>query len=164
MKIKTKKLVYASLMAVIVMVCTLIVRIPTPAKGYMNLGDAAVLLCGWTMGPLFGFLSAGLGSFLADLAAGYAVYAPVTFLIKGLMALVAFYIHKLLKNHSFSAKLLSAVAAEIIMVGGYFVFESILYGAPTAALSVISNVIQGTFGIVAGIIFMTVLEKRNLLK
>ena len=43
------------------------------------------------LGAVLGFLAAGLGSALADLFSGYVVYAPVTFVIKGLMAFIAFY-------------------------------------------------------------------------
>ena len=52
--------------------------------------------------PVYAFVSAGLGSALADVFSGYLVYAPATFVIKGLMALVAFAFCKILaKNHYF---------------------------------------------------------------
>ena len=44
---------------------TFAVRIPSPLKGYLNLGDCAVLLAGWLLSPVYGFLAAGLGSALA---------------------------------------------------------------------------------------------------
>ena len=85
----------AALFASLVCVATMIVKIPSPMKGYLNLGDCVVLLCGWLLSPLYGFLAAGLGSALADLFSGYIIYAPATFIIKGGMALIAYYCHLL---------------------------------------------------------------------
>ena len=34
----------------------------------------AVLLCGWVLDPVYGFLAAGIGSGLADLLSGYVTY------------------------------------------------------------------------------------------
>jgi len=94
MNSKTKKLVIASLMAAITCIATMIIHIPSPLKGYLNLGDCVVLLSGWMLSPVYGFFAAGLGSALADVFSGYALYAPATFIIKGVMALIAFYCFK----------------------------------------------------------------------
>ena len=77
-------------MASMVCVATMIIKIPSPMKGYLNIGDCIVLLCGWLLAPGYGFVAAGLGSALADMLSGYVVYAPATFLIKGSMALIVF--------------------------------------------------------------------------
>ena len=88
METKTKKLVTAALFAALACVATMIIKFPSPLKGYLNIGDCIVLLCGWMLSPVYGFVAAGLGSGLADLLSGYLVYAPATFIIKGLMALI----------------------------------------------------------------------------
>ena len=82
--------VMAALFAALVCVATVAVRVPIPAtQGYANLGDALVLLAAFFLGPLYGALAAGVGSALADLFAGYALYAPGTAVIKGLCAMTA---------------------------------------------------------------------------
>ena len=63
----TKKVVTASMLAALVCVATMIIKIPSPLKGYINLGDCIVLLSGWLLSPLYGFLAAGIGSALADI-------------------------------------------------------------------------------------------------
>ena len=87
---KTKQIVTAALFAALACVATMVIKIPSPMDGYLNLGDCVVLAAGWLLAPGYGFLAAGLGSGLADLFSGYAAYAPATFAIKGLMALIAF--------------------------------------------------------------------------
>ena len=98
METKTKKLVTAALFAALACVATMIIKFPSPLKGYLNIGDCIVLLCGWMLSPVYGFVAAGLGSGLADLLSGYLVYAPATFIIKGLMALIACYTFKLIRK------------------------------------------------------------------
>ena len=81
-------LVLAALMAALCTLLTLVIRIPSPMGGYLNLGDCAVLLSAWLLGPAAGAAAAGLGSALADLL-GYPLYAPATLVIKALMAAAA---------------------------------------------------------------------------
>ena len=74
---KIRKLVLAALLAALVCVATMVVQIPSPMQGYVNLGDCFVLLSGWLLGPWYGFAAGGIGSMLADLFLGYAHYAFV---------------------------------------------------------------------------------------
>ena len=87
--VKIRKLVLAALFAALCTVMTLVIQIPSPMQGYVNLGDCAVLLSAWVLGPVYGGVAAGTGSMLADLFSGYAHYAPGTFLIKLCMAFSA---------------------------------------------------------------------------
>ncbi|MBQ2880714.1 MAG: ECF transporter S component [Clostridia bacterium] len=158
---KTKKIVLASMMAALVFIATIIIRIPMPSIGYVNLGDCFVLLSGWVLGPIYGGLAAGIGSAIADLSAGWASYAPVTFVIKALMAVVSYYIGvKLSKvKENIFLKIISAVVAEIIMIGGYLVFEGILFGFGAALVNVPFNAVQGFVGLIAGLVVLNVYNK-----
>ena len=62
------------------------------------------------------------------------------------------------------AYFIAGFVAEIIMVGGYFVFEATVmsYGWG-AVVSVLPNVMQGVVGIVVGIVLMTVFDKTKLI-
>ena len=85
-----KKLILAALFAALSCVATMSIRIPTPGTGgYIHPGDAIVILSGVILGPVWGFLAGGIGSALSDLIGGYFVYVPITFMIKGLVALAA---------------------------------------------------------------------------
>ena len=73
MNTNTKKVVLAALMAALACVATMIIKIPSPLKGYLNLGDCVVLAAGWILSPAYAFLAAGIGSALADLFSGYVI-------------------------------------------------------------------------------------------
>lgn len=160
----TQKIVIAALLSALTCVATMIIKIPSPLKGYLNLGDCVVLLAGWILSPVYGFLAAGLGSALADLFSGYVVYAPATFVIKGLMALVAYYgfklLHKKLGNPP--SRIITGIAAESVMILGYFVFEGFLYGFGPSVVNIPANGVQGIAGLILGCILVKVFEKGNL--
>ena len=163
MNTKTKTLVLTALLAALACVATMIIKIPSPLKGYVNLGDCIVLVAGWMLSPTYGFLAAGLGSALADVFSGYVTYAPATFVIKGTMALVAFCGVKLLRNRlgDLASAILSGAAAEVLMVLGYLVFEGVLYGFVPSLVNVPANGVQGAAGLILGVVLMQVIEKSK---
>ena len=160
----TQRIVMAALLAALTCVATMIIKIPSPLKGYLNLGDCVVLLAGWMLSPTYGFLAAGLGSALADTFSGYVTYIPATFVIKGLMALIAFYGFKLLhsKLGNISSRIISGIVAEVVMVAGYFIFEGFLYGFGPSLVNIPANVIQGIAGLIIGTILVKVFEKSKI--
>ena len=164
MKSNTKKIVMAALMAALACVATMIIKIPSPLKGYLNLGDCVVLTAGWMLSPIYGFLAAGLGSALADLFSGYVVYAPATFLIKGCMALIAYFGFRLLhkKVRDLPSRIISGTAAEMLMILGYFVFEGCMYGFGPSVVNIPANAVQGIAGLIIGIILTKVFVKSKI--
>ncbi len=164
MKNTTRKIVLTALLTALVCVATMVVKIPSPLKGYINLGDCVVLLAGWILSPVYGFLAAGIGSALADIFSGYVVYAPATFLIKGLMALVSFFLFKLMRKKAkeFPSRLVSGISAEVLMVGGYFLFEGLLYGFLPSVVNIPANAVQGGAGLILGIILVKVFDKSKI--
>lgn len=127
-------------------------RIPT-ALGFMNLGDGVILLASYFLGPA-AFFPAAIGSALGDLIAGYPVYIAPTFVIKGLMGLAAALVMRKAEEKNFAGVLIRVVAgviAELIMVGGYFAFETVMYGVEAASGSLVFNLIQGGVAIVLAV-------------
>ena len=162
---KTKKITIAALLAALTCVATMIIKIPSPLQGYLNLGDCIVLLSGWVLSPLYGFLAAGIGSLLADVISGYALYAPATFIIKGLMAIAAYFIFKLIKDKTgnSAARIISGISAEVIMILGYFVFEGFMYGFAPSLVNIPANAVQGAAGMIIGVILVKIFEKNKIL-
>lgn len=162
-KASVRNLVFAGLLAAMTTVATLLIVIPTPTKGFINLGDSFVNIGAWLMGPAYGAASAAIGSSLADIIAGYGIYAPATFVIKGLMALVSFWLFSTLRKHgrTKTAPIVSAVAAEAVMILGYAVYEAVIYGSVAFALGgVASNAVQGIGNtIIAAVFYAAIIEK-----
>ena len=144
-------------------VATLVIQVPSPMSGYVNLGDAMVLLSAWILGPVYGTAAAGIGSMLADLLSGYAYYAPGTLVIKCLMAFVAAQVFLVLKDKvkgKHFAKVVSGLLAEIIMVVGYFGYAGLILGnGLSAALSIPGNLVQGGFGIIVSTVVYLALSQ-----
>lgn len=155
-----KKLILAALFAALSCVATMSIRIPTPGTGgYIHPGDAIVILSGVILGPVWGFLAGGIGSALSDLIGGYFIYVPITFVIKGLVALAAGLLYqKIGKNQKsrYIVVILGGVADIILVAGGYFVCEFFIYGAGAAA-SIPANIIQGVGGLVISCILYPIL-------
>lgn len=161
----TKKLVTASVLTALTCVATLVVQIPSPMNGYVNLGDCIVLLSAWMLGPFYGAAAAGVGSMLADIISGYAFYAPGTLVIKALMALAAGAIYRVVSRRSdnfAAAHVPGALASELIMIFGYCAYSGLLLGSGWGALaSLPSNAAQGVLGMAGGLALAYALRRAG---
>ena len=144
MQRKARILAVSGILAALTCAATMVVRVPSPSGGYMNLGDTLVLLSAWLLGPWYGAAAAGIGSALADLI-GYPLYAPATLLLTGGMAIIAGLLLRRGKG-----RLLPTLPAEALMIVGYWVFDGMLTGSLVgAAAGIPSNLVQAAFGIAA---------------
>ena len=160
------KIVLSGLFAAVIFVLTAFVPIPL-GHGYANAGDVFVVLSGVMLGPWAGLAASGVGSALADLYLGYSVYAPATFIIKGLMAVCAFLIYKSAKGKAEKSTVvriaLAYIVGELIMVSGYFLFETVLFGVGVAVADVLGNLLQAAFSAGVGIALTTMLLRTRVL-
>lgn len=156
---RVMKIVLSGLFAAIIFALTAFFPIPL-GHGYANAGDVFVVLSGIMMGPWAGLAAAGAGSALADLYLGYSVYAPATFIIKALMAVCAYFLFKTSKFPRIKT-VISYFACELIMVSGYFLFETLFFGIGIALADVAGNLLQAVFGACAGIALTTALIKMH---
>ena len=150
-KAKINRIAISGVLAALIFVMTFIIKIPIPATGgYINLGDSAIIISSFILGP-FAAIPAAIGSAMCDLVSGYPHYIRPTFVIKGLMGLAAGAVIK--RRKSLPARIIAGLAAEIIMVGGYFLFEAlpVMYGVEAALSSVPFNAIQGACAIIIAI-------------
>ena len=162
---KLKLTIISALFAALICVATMVVKIPTPLNGYINLGDCVILVAAFTLPCGYGFLAAGIGSCLADILSGYTAYAPATFVIKGFMVLVVCLVTKLLKVKKPNfVKVVSGVLAELTMVLGYYIFEGFMYGFVPSLANIPMNLIQGVAGLVLAVVLIKVLEKQKLIE
>lgn len=165
---KTKKMVIGALFAALVCVSTFAVRIPAGLSGgYVNMGDAVVLLAGYLLGPVLGGLAGGIGSALADAFGGYMAFAVPTLVIKFLMAFVSAKLFgSVFKKRSWAGLIVCGIMAECIMTVGYFLFEIVLTGSVFAAAAGIwGNITQALFGIfVSTVAYKLLSTKKEIMK
>ncbi len=165
MKLNTKKLIISAMFAAMVCVATMVIKFQITLGGYVNLGDCMVLLAGWMISPGMAFLAAGIGSAAADAILGYGIYIPATFVIKGLMAVIAGGLFGRLKKVTkpVAARVASALCAEVWMVLGYYLFDGILYGFIPALATLYGNALQGVTGLVLGVIFVNIFVRNKVM-
>lgn len=165
MDVKNRKIVNAALFATLVFIATSVIKIPTPgANGYVHPGDALVILSGVVLGPIWGGLAAGIGSALADLLGGYVVFVPATFLIKALSAMAIGYVFKGVvhgkKGHYIGLGLAGIINA-VIVVGGYCLFEVVVFSQAVAFAGIIPNLLQGITGLVIASLLYPLISRIN---
>ena len=144
---KIRQLVTAAMFAALTCVATMTLRVPTfGTNGYVNIGDTVVLLGAWLLGGLYGSLAGGIGAAMADLLSGYSHYVPGTLVIKFLSAMIAWALLSALSRRlpKMISYIISAAAAELFMMLGYFTYQCLFLGYGLAAsVSIPGNLIQG---------------------
>ena len=154
-----RRLTTAGVLAASIVLLTTLVSIPIPAGlGYVNLGDMGVLLAGMLLGGGWGALCAGAASALSDVLLGYTVYAPATFVIKGLVALVAGVLFAATQK---KIRFFSLYLAALIVPFGYFLYEVLLYGYASAIPNILFNAVQCLVGAVIATILGIMLLKTK---
>ena len=158
---KVLLLVMTALFAAMACVATMVLVVPSPTGGYMNLGDTVVLLGAFLLGPVYGAIAGGVGPALADLLAGYTVYVPATLVIKALMGIAAGLLYRAVgKRWNVAGIVVCGVTAESIMVTGYWLYDGFLMGSLAgSAVGIPSNLVQAAFGIAAAALLTLALRK-----
>lgn len=156
----TQRLLLTAIFASLTLIATLFIRFPIPnGQGYVNGGDIVLILVGLLMGPTSGFLVGAIGSALADMLAGYAIYMPFTFIIKGLEGFLAGWIYNKSRN-----TWLAVIIAGLSMSLGYLLADWALYGFSLAIVAFPLNIIQGLVGALGALslyrVFLPIYNKR----
>lgn len=160
----TRALVMAGLFAALGCVATMVLQVPSPTGGYMNLGDTVVILGAYLLGPLYGAIAGGVGPALADLLSGYTVYVPATLIIKAIMGVLAAVLYRAIGRNWWGV-IACGIVAEIPMVVGYWLFDGLLAGSLAgSAAGIPSNLVQAAFGIVVSTLLTLALRKSGYVR
>ena len=147
----------------LICILTMIISIPIPAtQGFINIGDAGVMITGLLFGPIIGGIAGGVGSSLADVFLGYTIYAPATLIIKGLEGFIVGIIANPKKQNSRinHKDIISVITGGLIMTYGYFLYEIFLFGVPGAVYELLLNgIIQFGLGALIAILFIMSIRK-----
>jgi len=139
-------------------VFTLLIRVPTPAKGYVNLSDVAITFASLIFGPWVGMVTGGVGAALADLLGGFAPFAPLSLVAHGLEGLL---IGLVIRNRRSITWMIGAwLAGALVMVALYLLGEGLFYtGWPPALAEAPLNLFQALVGAVVGIPLVLAVRK-----
>ncbi len=165
MKFTTRELCLAALFTALVFVMTYVPKIPIPL-GYAHLGNAAVFLGVILMDKQKGAIAGAIGSALADLIGGFAIWILPTLLIKYIMALIfgSLYSKNSQGGFDFTAKSIIGLAAACVwMVAAYTLFGAFLYDSLEAGLASTPGLaMEGLMNAVVFLIFAKACQKVNL--
>lgn len=166
-KFNSKTISLNALAIALVCLSTMFLQFPIPL-GYAHLGNCFILISGVFFGPVTGLLAGGIGSALSDLLTGYPQWIIPTLIIKGIMGFAIGYIANrtgLTVNMFKIRTAIASVVGIIIMVIGYFIGGSILYGSIyTGATQIPGLVMEGIVGIVLFYVIGSALQAAHLPK
>lgn len=135
----------------LVFVVTAYLHIPTN-NGYIHVGDALIYLAACLLPWPYAMVVGAGGAFLADCLTGFAIWAPGSVIVKAITVLLFSNKEDKIINLRNS---LAILPATIVCAGGYYLYESLIYGnfvAPLAGIpasitqSVASAIIYIAFG------------------
>lgn len=193
-KTSTKKIVLNGVMIALVFLATVFTRIPGPIPpGYINFGDAVIMVTAILLGKNSGLVAGAFGSALADIIApGGIIFAPITFVVKGLEGYFIGRITHVDKYENITKnsaetdreksellnknagkyeirKIAAIITGALIMVAGYFIAELTVlklvdpnFGYTAAISELPFNLIQGGVSAVLGYALSTLLEKAGV--
>ena len=181
MNVKTRKLVYTAMFAVINFIVFTYGKINIPITAgtstAIHIANAVVVLSSWFLGPIYGGLAGAIGLSIADiLDPRYITSAPKTFILKFIIGLVSGSIAKTLKlQEKTDRKEIIMIASLSAFCGlglnvlldpivGYF-YRNYLLGIPQEAAKIIATWVAGSTAINAVVcVFVSVILYLALYK
>ena len=120
-----------AIFAALVYVVTAYLHIPT-YNGYVHCGDGFIFIAACLLPMPYSVIVGVLGAMLADLLTGFAIWAPGSMIIKGLLALLfTCKSNKILTVRN----LIMLLPAALISAGGYYLYEVLITGSFVASLA-----------------------------
>lgn len=162
---KTEKIIMAALMLCLIIVATMFVRVPIPlTRGYVHIGDVMIFIAMLILSKRYAVAAAAIGSSLADILGGFAMWAPWTFIAKGGMVfLAASIIGAAYKGDNTqetrarvsAREVFAMVCGGLFMVAVYYAAEVLMYGNRIVPLvvGVPWNIAQFAVGIGVALVF-----------
>jgi len=164
-KFKTKDMVETALLTALVFVATAFINIRLPiaaSGGLVHLGTAMLVIASVVFGKEKGAIAGAVGMAIFDLSSGWALWAPFTFVIRGVMGyLLGAISYSNNKNGDNNIiNIFAVIISGIWMIGGYYLTEVILYGnwfSPVASIP--GDITQIVMALIIGIPMAKILKK-----
>ena len=151
----------SGIFSALVFVITAYLHIPT-TNGYVHCGDGFIFIAACILPMPYSIMVGVLGAMLADLLTGFAIWAPGSMIIKGLLALLF-----TCKSNKIITKrnLAMLLPAALISAAGYCLYEALITGSFIAALAGIpASLVQALASSVVFVALGAAMDKYNLKK
>lgn len=170
---KTRDVAFTGLLIALVFVSTRFINVRLPIAsngGLVHLGNVMLFTAAIVFGGKKGAIAGAFGMGIFDILSGWPLWAPFTFVIRGVMGLIvgkAAYANG--KNgENVTYNVIGILISSVWMIGGYYLTEVILYhNWITPVGSIVGNVAQLGVGLALGIplsaILKRVMNKANLI-
>lgn len=164
-KSSTIDLVLSAMFITLVFVSTLFLNIKLPIAangGLVHLGSSMLFIIAILFGPKKGAIAGAFGMGLFDLVSGWTLWAPFTFITRGLQGYI---IGKIAwsngrQGQSTTANIIAIIVSLPFMLGGYYICETVLYSSwiiPFASIP--GNLVQNGVGLIVAIPVVIALKK-----
>ena len=151
----------SGIFAALIFVITAYLHIPT-YNGYVHCGDGLIFIAACLLPMPYSIVVGVLGAMLADLLTGFAIWAPGSMVIKGVLALLF-----VCKSNKIITKrnLFMLLPAALISAGGYYLYEVLITGSFIASLSGISgSFVQAAASSIVYVAIGIALDKHDIKK
>ena len=157
----TQELVFTALMTALVFAATYLPHIPIPL-GYAHLGDAVIFLLALLAPRRSALFAACIGSALADLLGGFALWIVPTLVIKFVMAEI---IYRVARRGDRIAPRVSVITALLLsslwMAAAYTLAGAVLYASLSAGLASSPGLLmEGVVNAVLALLLLPMLRER----
>lgn len=135
---------------------TMFVAIPV-GIGFLNFGEIVIYTAAFLFGGVVGGLAGGVGAAAADVLLGFGLFAPITFVVKGLEGFVV----GQLAGESTRSKVIAVALGAPIMIVGYVVAVAYFEGIPAAVAQELPiDILQAVVGFVVAYPLSMALQDR----
>lgn len=154
----------------LVFVSTMLLNIKLPISangGLIHLGTAMLFIASILFGPKKGAIAGAVGMGLFDLVAGWTLWAPITFLTRGLQGYLIGKIawSKGRNGNHFGFNLLAIIVSTPPMLAGYYVGEAIIFKSwIIPAASIPGDLVQTIIGVLVAIPACVALKKLPIFR
>ena len=146
---------FIALTFVLTLIC-----IPGPRGGFVHFGNIPAFTAAIILKRKSGWIPGAVGMTLYDLAGGFLIWAPFTFVIRMLMGIVLSSAVKDTEGRSAGRNAFGMLLSSAVMIAGYYAAEMIIYGNPVSpVMSIPGNVIQLAIGIAGTLLVVPAIRK-----
>ena len=167
---QTFDLIVTAMLIALIFIATFFLNIKLPITangGLVHLGTAMLFIASILFGPKKGAIAGAVGMALFDLISGWTLWAPFTFLTRGLQGYLVGKIawSKGRNGSSATFNIIAVIVSVPVMLAGYYICEGVLFTnwiIPTASIP--GNIVQNVVGILVAIPVSIALKKVSIFK